>query len=293
MGIPCVLIAWHGYPHNFTGCLIVNSIIVVLTQISIFGMLLIAIERFVAIKDPFRYQRLCTGRAATLAIVLSWWIAIIIGFTPVFGWNLKSTNEECAFTEVIDMKYMVYFNFLGFVFLPLILMCIIYCYIFHVVKMQHRQIVSLQVPSSAANIVSRQILQRETKAVKWFAIIMLFFAFCWLPLHIMNTITLISGKTCFTCLVFAILLSHGNSAGNPVLYAYGNTKYRLALLKLLGEDSHEMHDAPAGIHPIPSITINHAEDQNTLHQETKQNHTDRAQPTTKPDSNTLRTNSPV
>ena len=56
LGIPCVLIAWHGYPHNFIGCLTVNSVIVVLTQISIFGLLTIAIERFIAIKEPFKYK---------------------------------------------------------------------------------------------------------------------------------------------------------------------------------------------------------------------------------------------
>eukprot|EP00914_Ancora_sagittata_P016097 GHVO01032165.1.p1 GENE.GHVO01032165.1~~GHVO01032165.1.p1 ORF type:complete len:216 (-),score=19.87 GHVO01032165.1:1160-1807(-) len=35
LGIPCVMVSFYGYPSNFYGCLLLNSMIIVLTQISI------------------------------------------------------------------------------------------------------------------------------------------------------------------------------------------------------------------------------------------------------------------
>ena len=258
LGIPCVLIAWHRYPHNFIGCLTVNSMIVVLTQISIFGLLTIAIERFIAIKEPFKYKEFCTGKTAAICISVTWCFAILVGMVPLFGWNLGPTTEKkCSFTEVISLEYMVYFNFLGFVLVPLIAMFAIYVYIFHVVQKQRRQISTMQVVDALqANVPATQSLKRETKAAKWFAIVILVFTLCWLPIHIMNAISLASSKSCTVCVVLAILLSHSNSAINPLLYAYGNTKFRLALLRILGEspaNSGDLYNA-AAVPTVPSIT---------------------------------------
>ena len=123
LGISCVLIAWHGYPHNFKGCLMFNSMLVVLTQISIFGLLIIAIERLVAIMEPFKYKEFCTGRIAVICMCVAWCFATLIGIVPLFGWNLgPMATERCSFTEVISLQYMVFFNFLGFVLVPLIAM---------------------------------------------------------------------------------------------------------------------------------------------------------------------------
>ena len=86
-GIPCVLAAIMGLPTNFLGCLAVNSVIIVLTQISIFGLLVIAVERYYAIRYPFDYCRYCTTRLAVVVIVLCWFAGLVVGLVPMFGWN--------------------------------------------------------------------------------------------------------------------------------------------------------------------------------------------------------------
>ena len=40
LGIPCALLGFNGIPNNFYGCLLMNSMIVILTQISIFALVL-------------------------------------------------------------------------------------------------------------------------------------------------------------------------------------------------------------------------------------------------------------
>ena len=86
-GIPCVLLADKGLPREFLGCLAVNSVIIVLTQISIFGLLVIALERYTAIRYPYDYCRRCTPRPAAAVIVGYWLAGILVGLVPMFGWN--------------------------------------------------------------------------------------------------------------------------------------------------------------------------------------------------------------
>ncbi len=62
------------------------------------------------------------------------------------GWNLGWKDDaDCGFVQVIDFRYRVYFNYLGFILTPLVIMALIYVYIFTIVKAQIRDIASLQV----------------------------------------------------------------------------------------------------------------------------------------------------
>ncbi len=168
--------------------------IVVFTQISIFGLLTIAIERFYAISQPFSYTNHCTGKLSLIVIAVSWMAAIIVGMVPLFGWNLGDKGlEKCSFTEVISYQYMVYFNFFACVLAPLLAMFVIYCYIFRVVRKQLRQIDSLQVSNESGGKSKVSKLKKDINAAKWFAVVILLFAGCWLPIHIMNTVTLLAG----------------------------------------------------------------------------------------------------
>lgn len=77
--------------------------------------------------------------------------------------------------------------------------------------------------------------KREVKATQNLSIIVAFFMICWIPLYTMNCIN----AFCRECLInetliyFGIVLSHLNSAINPLLYAYHLKDFRGALLRLL------------------------------------------------------------
>ncbi|RZC39375.1 7tm 1 domain containing protein [Asbolus verrucosus] len=73
--------------------------------------------------------------------------------------------------------------------------------------------------------------KREVKSTQNLAIIVLFFMICWIPLYTINCI-LAFCKNCninATFMFFCIILSHLNSAGNPILYAYHLRDFRSAL----------------------------------------------------------------
>lgn len=218
----------------------------------------------------FRYKELVTGNRAQKIIAILWILSFIIGLIPFAGWNKKasacSTTEnqsspvqnsstgkgepaeadlgflqscrlKCLFESVVDMSYMVYFNFFGCVLLPLLIMLGIYVKIFTVARKQLRQI---KLGSVMGNGESRQhqhhrgLLQHEIRAAKSLSIIVGLFALCWLPVHVINCLTLFTQvKKPDYIMYVAIILSHANSAVNPIIYAYRIREFRNTFRKIL------------------------------------------------------------
>ncbi|XP_067421962.1 adenosine receptor A2b [Emydura macquarii macquarii] len=249
LAIPFAITISIGFYTDFHSCLFFACFVLVLTQSSIFSLLAVAIDRYLAIKIPLRYKSLVTGKRARWLIAALWLLSFGIGLTPLMGWNRamsgcpNSTNEtaarsgenqhgcliQCLFENVVTMSYMVYFNFFGCVLLPLVIMLGIYVKIFMVACKQLRKIELM------GN--SRTTLQKEVNAAKSLAIIVGLFAFCWLPLHILNCITYFHQN--FNkpewVMYTAIILSHANSVINPIIYAYKIRDFRYTFRNILSK----------------------------------------------------------
>lgn len=245
LAVPFAILISVGLVTNFHCCLFLACFVLVLTQSSIFSLLAVAMDRYLAIRLPLRYKSLVTGKRARWLIAVLWVLSFGIGLTPLMGWNMasiKCTNSTtgtsqpscpitCLFENVVTMSYMVYFNFFGCVLLPLAIMLGIYVKIFTVACKQLRKMELMG--------KSRTTLQREVNAAKSLAIIVGLFAFCWLPLHILNCITYFHQDFATQkpewVMKTAILLSHANSVINPVIYAYKIQDFRCAFRKILAK----------------------------------------------------------
>ncbi|NXY54784.1 AA2BR protein, partial [Callaeas wilsoni] len=260
LAIPFAITISIGFQVDFHSCLFFACFVLVLTQSSIFSLLAVAIDRYLAIKIPLRYNSLVTGKRARGLIAVLWLLSFGIGLTPLMGWNKamsgcpNATNEtgaepgtehhgcfiSCLFENVVTMSYMVYFNFFGCVLLPLVIMLGIYIKIFMVACKQLHQIELM------GN--SRTTLQKEVHAAKSLAIIVGLFAFCWLPLHILNCITLFhedfSRSKPEWVMYVAIILSHANSVINPIIYAYRIRDFRCTFRKILSKILCKADDFP-------------------------------------------------
>lgn len=241
LAIPFSIVISTGFCSNFYGCLFIACFVLVLTQSSIFSLLAIAIDRYIAIKLPLRYNSLVTGQRAQGIIAICWVLSIIIGLTPMMGWHkipvsangtCPSGLMRCLFEEVVVMEYMVYFNFFACVLIPLLMMLAIYLCIF----MAARHQLKLIEVKALHGEKSRSTLQKEVQAAKSLAIIVGLFAVCWLPLHIINCFTLF----CPQCdrpplwiMYVAIILSHANSVVNPFIYAYRIREFRQTFRKII------------------------------------------------------------
>ncbi|KAL2082175.1 hypothetical protein ACEWY4_021993 [Coilia grayii] len=238
LAIPCAILTDLGIPqHQLYLCLFMLSVLIMLTQSSIFSLLAVAIERYVAIFLPFRHQRIMTPRNALLIIVATWVLAFLIGLVPLMGWYRQPAESgHCFFVLVVDMTYMVYFNFFACVLAPLVAMFLIYARIFAVVKRQARRIAAERGAvatdkEGGEGLAARTVqMKQEVRTATSVFLVLFLFAACWIPLHVINCFLLL----CPTCpvplplLLTAIILSHANSAVNPIVYAYKMKAFRLA-----------------------------------------------------------------
>ncbi|KAF7653727.1 hypothetical protein LDENG_00079260 [Lucifuga dentata] len=250
LAIPFAITISTGFCSNFHGCLFIACFVLVLTQSSIFSLLAIAVDRYIAIKNPLRYHSLVTGPRAKSIIALCWVFSVGIGLTPMFGWNagVNTTSSsscpegmtECLFEGVVTLDYMVYFNFFGCVLVPLVVMLVIYAHIFMAARRQLRltglKVASVQGQMPASSHSPPSTFQKEVHAAKSLAIIVGLFAVCWLPLHIINCFNHLCqecGRPHIWVMNIAIILSHANSVVNPFIYAYRIREFRHTFKRIL------------------------------------------------------------
>ncbi|KAM8819521.1 adenosine receptor A2b [Rhynchonycteris naso] len=244
--IPFAVTISQGFCTDFRSCLFLACFVLVPTQSSIFSLLAVAVDRYLAISVPLRYKSLVTGTRARGVIAVLWVLSFGIGLTPFLWLNSRGSDAhrtepgegpanrsgflvKCLFENVVPMTYMVYVNFFGCVLLPLLLMLVIYIKIFTVACRQLRR----------TELVghSRTTLRREVHAAKSLAMIVGIFAVCWLPVHAVNCLTLFQPALAEHkpkwAVNVAILLSHANSVVNPVVYAYRNRDFRSTFRRII------------------------------------------------------------
>uniref|UniRef100_A0A8D0GPU8 Adenosine receptor A1 n=1 Tax=Sphenodon punctatus TaxID=8508 RepID=A0A8D0GPU8_SPHPU len=240
--IPLAIIINIGPQTQFYSCLMVACPVLILTESSILALLAIAVDRYLRVKIPVSYKSVMTPKRAAVAIACCWLISFLVGLTPMFGWNnlnkvhrtqaANASHAEftirCQFENVISMEYMVYFNFFVWVLPPLLLMLIIYLEVFNLIRKQ----LSKKVMSSSTD--PQKYYGKELSIAKSLALVLFLFALSWLPLHTLNCITLFcpSCQTPSILTYIAIFLTHGNSAMNPIVYAFRIKKFRTAFLQI-------------------------------------------------------------
>ncbi|XP_075217889.1 uncharacterized protein LOC142322694 [Lycorma delicatula] len=241
LGIPCALLAYIGLPKQLHACLFTLSLLVVLCTISIFSLVAVSVDRYWAILYPMGYSRNVRTRTAICIICGCWVAGTLVGFLPLFGWNAaKLKNHEleaCRFTQVMDYNFLV-FIYVGTIIFPGVLMAAFYAHIYTVVVKQLRQMVTVNGTTGGSGAMLRVLgaaRKREVKATQNLSVIVLFFMICWFPLYTINFIKAFRPDFPIPILLnnFFIILTHLNSAGNPLLYAYHLRDFRAALRSLL------------------------------------------------------------
>uniref|UniRef100_I3KBK3 G-protein coupled receptors family 1 profile domain-containing protein n=2 Tax=Oreochromis niloticus TaxID=8128 RepID=I3KBK3_ORENI len=150
----------------------------------------------------------------------------------MFGWHENETFSitTCRFIDVIPMSYLVYFNFFLCSLTPLLVMTVLYIYVFCTIRRNLRD----KPGSHTRN--SYNYLRKEKQLAGSLFLVLALFGLSWLPLHIMNCIQYFGNievpKQAFNV---GIVLSHANSAVNPVVYAFKIQKIKRAYLKIWKE----------------------------------------------------------
>ncbi|XP_071578024.1 histamine H2 receptor-like isoform X2 [Temnothorax nylanderi] len=196
---------------------------------SIYNILMIAIDRYVAIVHPLGYNAYATKRRVLLIIIVAWICTMGVSSIPTY-WNSfdpSDTDQMCEFETVFPRYYILAIQMPAF-FLIWIAMFLLYWKIWREAHMHARRMNLGIVPNIAE--------KNDRKSVQVVLLILGCFSICWFPYFVVvcmqttfdrrpNSMTLWYKST------FALAVA--NSAMNPFIYAWKNTNFRKAFQKIL------------------------------------------------------------
>ncbi|XP_056323246.1 trace amine-associated receptor 13c-like [Danio aesculapii] len=201
-----------------TFCGLYLLFVALLLAASLSNLVLIAVDRYVAVCHPLLYPQKITITKTLMSICLSWvcfsvYIIALLINNGYFDTSHKTDvmcYGECLF--VISYSWIVTELFMSFIF-PCTLIITLYLRIFYVVHQQVKVINSLM---KGGKCVTKGSVKRksESKAALTLGIIVSIYLLCWIP-YCICSLTVIS-STAINGLIFAV---HASSGMNPLVYA--------------------------------------------------------------------------
>ena len=207
--------------------------------VSILSLVLIAVDRCGAVVFPLRSPPI-SSKLCPFFILTTWIIAMVVGSPYLFAMKLVKYPHalECqiqwddVFGETLSFKnYFVAFSVV-FIFIPLVLIAILYITI--LLKLKSQNIPGEQ----SANIEAEQRRQRGRNVLKMAIAIVFGFVVCWLPIVIIYLLRFFSSDSMMSCGFqyfnsLAFLMLSANCAINPCICFFFSSNFREGLKTLL------------------------------------------------------------
>ncbi|KAK2157161.1 hypothetical protein LSH36_196g00008 [Paralvinella palmiformis] len=211
---------------------------------SVFTLMVLSVDRFLAIRHPMTFRSFSASRYA-VSILTCLWILATGTMVPLMLVRRIQTVSLAHHVEPLHFcteiwRYAhgrrIYDAFL-FVFMFVMPGCfitasysLIGCKLWTEKEQIHRR------DSRAGREQTEKVMAGRRRVARMLAALAIVFACCWLPYHLHNLyldFAELHAVAAIEALPFTILLGHANSAFNPILYCFMNKNFRKATARLL------------------------------------------------------------
>ncbi|KAL2101326.1 hypothetical protein ACEWY4_003087 [Coilia grayii] len=233
LGLPFIALqlALVNWPFGLSLCRVVMTVDSLNQFTSIFCLMVMSIDRYLAVVHPIKSTRWRKPRVAKMVNLAVWVVSLLVNL-PIIIYSGLISNRDGHFCTIVWPEppeayytaFMFYTFLLGF-FLPLLVICM--CYLLIIIK----------VKSSGIRVGSTKRKRSERKVTRMVSIVVAVFVFCWLPFYVFN-VTSVTGsisstpalRSTFACVV---VLGYANSCANPILYAFLSENFKKSFQNVL------------------------------------------------------------
>ncbi|PNF26894.1 Allatostatin-A receptor [Cryptotermes secundus] len=229
------------WPFGDVWCKIVQYLIVVTAYASVYTLVLMSLDRFLAVVHPITSMSIRTERNAFIAIAVTW-IVILLVTLPVYVSHGEVTytyssaeHTACVFLEQDPVNrpdgynkpvFQILFFATSYV-TPLALICGLYlCMLLRLWRGV--------APGGHVSAESRRGKKRVTRMV---VVVVAIFAICWFPIQIILVLKSVDRYEITNASVMIQIVSqvmaYMNSCVNPILYAFLSDHFRKAFRKVV------------------------------------------------------------
>uniref|UniRef100_A0A3Q3IS16 G-protein coupled receptors family 1 profile domain-containing protein n=1 Tax=Monopterus albus TaxID=43700 RepID=A0A3Q3IS16_MONAL len=204
-------------------CVLVYFVPCIILLASVVNMVLISVDRYVAICDPLRYPTKITQKRVQVFVLLCWIYAVFYSFLLYYD-NLKQPGRynSCYGECVVNINGAV--DMVLFFILPITAIIILYMRVFVVAVSQARAMRS----HIAAVTLQRSVTvtkKSELKAARTLGVLVAVFLMCYCPFYCVTLSgydLMMSSSSSF----FVLFLTNFNSCLNPVIYTFFYSWFR-------------------------------------------------------------------
>ncbi|XP_046408877.1 allatostatin-A receptor-like [Ischnura elegans] len=237
------------WPFGDAWCKIVQYLIVVTALASVYTLVLMSLDRFLAVVHPVASMSVRTQRNAMAAIGVTWVVILAASFPVILfhgevthtygeeedgGPSEESQGTSCVFLQREEhrpdgynrLAFQVSFFATSYV-LPLALICGLYvCMLARLWRGA--------APGGHVSAESRRGRKRVTRMV---VVVVAIFAVCWCPIQVILVLKSVDHYEITNVSVFiqiaSQVLAYLNSCVNPILYAFLSENFRKAFRKVI------------------------------------------------------------
>ncbi|XP_061097656.1 trace amine-associated receptor 13c-like [Conger conger] len=199
----------------------VSSFLTYATCVSIYSVVLIAVDRLFAISNPFLYSTKMTVKLTMRVISIVWLCALVYNTMLRYcngNLNYMMGNTQCVDCSISLSQEWVTADFFVIFVVPLTTIILIYLKIFAIAKKHANNITCARKQQSDSKKCNA--MASERKAAKTLSIIVAVFLLCLLPYFISVVLYVYFSKpSVYLSLVHSVSILHINSAINPIIYA--------------------------------------------------------------------------